>query len=94
MDANGVRLSTDRYTFFGQRAGLTALTVALPAMRWYAAGGTVQSGVPAAATWAVTAHPLLYGYFADPAGNTYLRSTTGQLVTWSVTEGLQVHSTP
>lgn len=86
---------SDRYTFFGHRedVAVSALST-IGAMVGFDPDGNLSRGAPAASAWAVSANRPLPGMFADPSGNIYLRSSTGQLVSWSSSEGLRVYLSP
>ncbi|WP_232431401.1 hypothetical protein [Cupriavidus sp. UYPR2.512] len=94
LDTSQQPISTDNFTFFGQRDNFTANTVPSASMLSFDVNGQVKATVPDANGWAVGANKPLQGFFQDGAGNTYLQSTTGQLVTWTVGSGMQIYSKP
>lgn len=94
-DASGKQYSTDDFTFFGQLDGVTgtAGNIAIPMVSFDRAG-QLQAAVPVESQWTVTAGRPLAGFFQDIAGNAYLYSTSGQLITWTVGSGLRHYSQP
>ena len=86
--------TTDRIILFGHRDDVTSAVPLNSRMLGFDLSGTVRNEVPSAAQWAVQAQRPLQGFYGDAVGNAYLRSSTGQLVTWSVVEGLRLYSTP
>ena len=95
LDGSLKRVTTDHFVFFGQRDDVTTSTTAtLSTMVGFDNGGVLRSAVPAASAWAVNVGQPVAGFFSDASGSMYLRSTTGQLVSWSTAEGLRLYSKP
>lgn len=79
------------FTFAGQKNDQTVRNTATPpASVWFDAGGKAQRAVPTLASSAVADQPL-QGFYQDGAGSTYLRASSGQLVTWTAGVGLRHH---
>ncbi|RWA53774.1 hypothetical protein AU476_12735 [Cupriavidus sp. UYMSc13B] len=95
LDANQQPISTENFAFFGQLDSVTSGAV-LPsvAMLGFDVNGQLQSTVPDSARWTVSAGQPLAGFFQDGVGNTYLLSSSGQLVAWTVGSGLRIYSKP
>lgn len=79
------------FTFAGQKNDQTVRNASTPpASVWFDAGGKAQRAVPTLPASAVADRPL-QGFHQDGAGNTYLRASSGQLVTWTAGAGLRHH---
>jgi hypothetical protein len=95
LESTGQRKTTDKFVYFGQRDDVAVTTSApFTTMVGFDLTGTMRSTIPSAASWAASASQPVVGVFADATGNLYLRSSTGQLVSWSTGEGLRHYSRP
>lgn len=81
---------TGYFSFAGQRADRTLRTTSPPPESvWFDAAGRLQRARPALPTTSATVDRPLAGFYQDSVGNTYLRSESGQLVTWTSGSGLR-----
>ncbi|MEO7642908.1 MAG: hypothetical protein ABIU07_15925, partial [Ramlibacter sp.] len=77
------------FSFAGQSEAQTLRSTDAPASAlWFDATGRVQTGVPALPRPATANRPLA-GFYQDAVGNTFLRSSSGQVLTWTVGTGLR-----
>lgn len=84
-----LRSGLGNFSFAGQSEAQTLRSTDAPASAlWFDATGRVQTSVPALPRPATANRPLA-GFYQDSVGNTFLRSSSGQVLTWTVGTGLR-----
>ena len=84
-----LRSGQGNFSFAGQNEGQTLRSTDAPASAlWFDATGKVQTEVPALPRSAVANRPLA-GFYQDSVGNTFLRASSGQVLTWTAGTGLR-----
>ena len=79
---DGARESLDRYVYFGQLDQVTDSSMKFSEMLSFDASGNLTASIPEAKDWTVK-QAEVPGFFKDSVGNTFLASSTGQLITWT-----------
>lgn len=84
-----LRNNQGNFSFAGQAEVQTLRSTDAPSSAlWFDPAGRLQTEVPDLPRSAVSNRPLA-GFYQDSVGNTFLRSESGQVLTWTVGSGLR-----